>query len=105
MGKRLRSERVVGRANKSSAGKQQFPSVGGGVIITEGRGRTIRRPSVRPLTTKKFFADEATMKKKEKERNHSSSDGFGTADDDEIEEAAALEKTATDHRIHFERTI
>ena len=66
----------------------RFPSVcGGGVIITDATDG----PSgvVCPLTTKKFFADEATMKKKEKD--HSSSDGFETAADDEIEEAAALE--------------
>ena len=51
-------------------------------------------PSVRPLTTtKKFFAEErrgrrTRQKATEEEENHSSGDGFGTADEDEVEEAA-----------------
>ena len=51
-------------------------------------------PAVRPLTTKKFFAEERRGRRtrqkatEEEEENHSSGDGFGTADEDEVEEAA-----------------
>ena len=46
-------------------------------------------------TTKKFFAEERRRRrtrqkatKEGKEENHSSGDGFGTADEDEVEEEA-----------------